>query len=217
MRHADPAKGNGVIRQLFNAACALSLLLCVATIVLSARSGRHAILYDFHRRDGTPWQVSIRDGWLFMENQSALRLRALKANEQEASPLRARASQLRSQWQQRPGRFEKSKDGFVDQMVEAELQAQAAEQRGISLQLELERELRRGTFVPAISRSIRGSVLAEAALLLPFAWVVWAVGERIRRARLRRTGHCVRCGYDLRANNDRCPECGMPIPMKATI
>jgi hypothetical protein len=40
----------------------------------------------------------------------------------------------------------------------------------------------------------------------PAAWQARRVVSRLRR----RTGLCPRCGYDLRATPERCPECGTP-------
>jgi hypothetical protein len=48
-------------------------------------------------------------------------------------------------------------------------------------------------------------------LLLPTFWMGAAVGQRSRTRR----GCCSRCGYDLRASKDRCPECGTPVPSNA--
>ncbi|HET6252050.1 MAG TPA: hypothetical protein VFE47_30470 [Tepidisphaeraceae bacterium] len=48
-----------------------------------------------------------------------------------------------------------------------------------------------------------------SVLFLPPACLI-GIGIRriaIRRARVR-TGHCIHCGYDLRVNSGRCPECG---------
>jgi hypothetical protein len=58
----------------------------------------------------------------------------------------------------------------------------------------------------------------QLPLWLPLALVAsvptwWAV-RRIRQRRRVGIGLCRRCGYDLRATPDRCPECGSPAPPK---
>ena len=63
------------------------------------------------------------------------------------------------------------------------------------------RELDRNLYLP----------LWELALLTAVLPVTWFVRQR-RRRRLQRVGHCGRCGYDLRATPQRCPECGARAP-----
>jgi hypothetical protein len=51
-------------------------------------------------------------------------------------------------------------------------------------------------------------------LITTLAGVLLAGGAvRLLRMASRRANHlCVRCGYDLRATPDRCPECGAAVP-----
>jgi hypothetical protein len=57
------------------------------------------------------------------------------------------------------------------------------------------------------------------AVGIPFWWIALAsavypaIALRRRYVLERRaiTGHCLACGYDLRASTDRCPECGTAI------
>src|SRR5688500_8546264 len=55
-------------------------------------------------------------------------------------------------------------------------------------------------------------LLACLSALMPFAWVYRSVATHRRRRKRLAAGQCPRCGYDVRATPDRCPECGWAPP-----
>jgi hypothetical protein len=50
--------------------------------------------------------------------------------------------------------------------------------------------------------------LAFVLLLSPARWALTTLTRLAAARRRQRVGHCAKCGYDLRASSDRCPECG---------
>jgi hypothetical protein len=61
-----------------------------------------------------------------------------------------------------------------------------------------------------------GRVVTQRQITIPFWPIAWFFAmppaiawqrHRVRQRRIR-AGLCLRCGYDLRASPDRCPECG---------
>jgi hypothetical protein len=43
---------------------------------------------------------------------------------------------------------------------------------------------------------------------------LWRGPSWLRRRMRKRKGLCLKCGYDVRASADKCPECGTPVPQR---
>ena len=67
---------------------------------------------------------------------------------------------------------------------------------------------------------------SEKMLIVPHAWIVLLLlllpglrgilWGRNKWRQKRNAGLCAKCGYDLRASTERCPECGTPIHAEAS-
>ena len=176
-------------RRLFNLLTVLSLLLCVAVLVLWV-SGAVA-MHEHGWRTGRHW-------WCVGFDSDGVAAGYCQA----AAPVTGGADAVRWDWDRaEPGSGPLAKVGLEWGRV--------AVMRGTPILSRL--EVLSGLFqVPTPAQYVRLPWWLLAALTgaIPAARVLSAYRRRGRQ----RAGRCGRCGYDLRASPDRCPECGIAPP-----
>ena len=181
-------------RRLFTLLAALSLLLCVATIVLWVRSypERDSLVHRGAAGEGT------RIASLFSDN-GRVRFQVLEFKRYRDEDDKLGWSYFRS-------------DGHVLPLDDLKVFTKAITSRHSSLGFGF-LSTKESTPNPSWLRAADVPHWFLAALFAILPALHFAATLRLRKSR--REGLCPTCGYDLRATPDRCPECGMIPPVKA--
>jgi hypothetical protein len=173
---------------LFSFAAVASLVLCVATVVMWERSYRLWEWGAYQTRSGRLFTVASRLGALSFDTVDGWPAGQFKPFEMHSAPVLVAGLPPPSEWHL---------CGFG---VERH-----AQMIGV------------GNWEGPSSGTAIIVPYWFVALLSMISAVMSGIsmGGKIRTARRVRTGHCLACGYDLRATPDRCPECGaIPVGVK---
>jgi hypothetical protein len=192
-----------VARRLLNLLTALSLLVCVATVMLWVRSYGHWDSFchaDLHFETLTSVQQSF--------NSSRGRLWACFVGGEQLDRADAEYEYTANQREHRLGnhperwRYVARPPGRPDAPWEFV---------GIHFVRTRDRRTPAG-LISVLSVGVPHSLVGVLAMILP------AVRTRswLLHGRQRRMGLCPACGYDLRATPDRCPECGAAASVTTT-
>lgn len=185
-------------RRFLTALSFVSLLLCVAVCVLWVRSLRHVDVLGYEGEVAGAWQrggyVSSADGvvgcqWWVRQSPPASHPPVTGWRHTEW-PIRSGASLLKQGW-----RGFSYDAGPVNNFRPASNGRATPRYMGFSHQ------------VTAPHWALLLAMLTPVALWL---------GSTLRRRRSRPEMQCRKCGYDLRATPDRCPECGKAVPKAGT-
>jgi hypothetical protein len=186
-------------RRWFNIAVVISLAICAGTLALWARGRRGADVWEFGLA-GRGWEPRATNGRLTVTNTPQV-VRDWRAYQAAYD----RFAQQRRDLSQRHGEM-------VAQLADAEF----GSPRWETLRVEQKQYIDDNFKLIAPARNIRARQewavrcrsVVFASLVLPAMWLA-ARGRHVLAARrLSRAGLCKRCGYDLRATPERCPECG---------
>ena len=196
-------------RYILHGLTGLSLLLCVAAAALWARAQRVmdvAELRVWHGPDDPPRRTTL----MFLCYRGSLELRVGRDAFYPAPPRRDEfraARRAEPAWERSAGPPRPYADpavpprgwaGFGWETMDAGLPSPAS------------------YFVGPVGGRHYPMTYRVAGVAAPWWAVVAAtaalpaarLARRVRRGRRAGPGHCVACGYDLRATPDRCPECG---------
>jgi hypothetical protein len=184
-----------VKRRLFNFAAALSMLLCVATVVLWVRS------YRVH--DAVAWAEAgalyhtLDSGWGRIAWKRAEPCPYDLPAQWRSEGIRISGAQV---WLSTPTVLDSNGHSWMQPANDEHGKFLIAGPSDIA--------------IPTRWTLVEYWILLLCTAGLPLAFVGMRVRERLRKHCLRRAGYCLTCGYDLRATPDRCPECGT-VPIKA--
>jgi hypothetical protein len=194
-----------MLRRPFTVLSALSLLLCVAVVVMWVRSHRGADAFGFTWR-GALWQVTSDRGRFCLDNEPGRR------REVEQIEAARAAAPERYQWleEQALAALERAAAApypSTDRDAALDESKRFVEEHG-RFGEQLEAAILRKPAIRPASYSAPYALPFGATALLPAIWLTFAIARLSRRRSRPGRGLCSSCGYDLRATPGRCPECG---------
>jgi hypothetical protein len=187
-----------LLRTLLTIARALSALLCAAAVVLWVRS--HFVIDYFERASAAgPAPVEVQ---LLAVKSARGGISVIRISE-TVTTLDASANAAWDEWRRR----------FATGVYWAHEQLQVETDDASSFEFTRWQGHKVSPWSPSATVKVDdlriGSpywFIAAVTAILP----AYATLRHFGRRHLTKIGHCVKCGYDLRATPDRCPECGTP-------
>lgn len=180
-----------MIRRAFTVASAISLMLCLATCVLWARSNSNV---DMALYTVDTWKESFTA----FDADSALGVITIGTAHYDDLDSTIRRYGSHGRWVLQTAPIATLSERISLQRRFVNFSGWHSQRYGYGYELRSVQQYRMA--VPHWS-------VAILTLVLP----VFRIRHSLRLRRAKANGLCRRCGYDLRATPDRCPECGTPV------